>query len=391
MALAARHMRKCVAWLGTLIFLGFLLLPTVDSVFHVAPQVNLMENEPPFVLRFRPDLFLKSWYKLQRGVLEKRFGMRPLLVRLENLLDAVWLRSTSVNESVIVGQGDWLFLSQENKDLNVVADYRGTNLFTPEQLRAWTDEYAARRDWLAARGIRYLVLVAPNKHTVYPEYLPKIYNKVSPFGRTDQLVAALTKAGVEVLDLRPTLLAAKAQVRGRAKLYYRTDAHWTPLGAHAGYVAVVRFLEKWFPGISKGADAGLVIDYPQQFSGELGLMLALGDKYHERKQQVSLTTPRQAVALPAKAYGPRYFQPSLLMETGNARLPKALVFRDSFVEALYPFLSEHFSRVLYLWPFPSTVNQRRYFDRAAIEEEKPNLVVDAFVERYFTMPPAKTH
>lgn len=388
MSLVLGRFRKLIPWLASLVFLAFLVLPTLDSVFHLSPRVNLMESEPAPVLLFTRGNFFKSWNRLQRGALEKKFGFRPLLVRLENLLDVWWLRSTPMNQSAVVGRQGWLFLARENKDLNVVDDYRAARLFTPEEIRRWVGEYVTRRDWLAARGIRYLVLVAPNKHTIYPEYLNPAYNKVHAESRTDQLVDALAEAGVDVLDLRPVLLAAKALSQGQAKLYYQTDAHWTPLGAHAAFAALLPRLQQWFPALSGRTAGEVVVDYPFYFKGELALMLALSDKYPEKKQ---FATPRElnrAVVVPSRDYGPQYFQPSLLMETGDPKLPKAVIFRDSFTEALYPFLSEAFSRVLYLWPYPSTVMTRRYFDRKVIEEEKPDLVVDAFVERYFTVPPA---
>lgn len=382
--------RKAIPWIASLVFLVFLVLPGLDSLFDLSPEVNLMENEAPPVLLFSRGNFFKSWNRLQRGALEKKFGFRSLLVRLENLLDVWWLHSTVMNQSVVVGRDDWLFLAQENKDLNVVEDFRATRLFTPEELKRWVDEYVGRRDWLAAQGIRYLVLVAPNKHTIYPEYLLPAYNRVHDFNRTDQLIQALDKAGVDVLDLRPVLLAAKAASRGQAKLYYHTDAHWTPLGAHAGFAAVLGRLKQLFPALSGRTPGEVVVDYPVDFRGELALMLALSDKYPEKKQSATLRAPKRAVKLPSQNYGRHYFQPSLLMETGDPSLPKAVIFRDSFTEALYPFLSEEFSRVLYLWPYPSTPLVRRFFDKKVIEEEKPDLVVDAYVERYFTIPPAPT-
>jgi hypothetical protein len=379
-----------IIWVGTLLFLLFITLPALDSVFDLAPEVNLMESETPALSPFVPGKLFETWSKLQRGALEKKFGFRSLLVRLQNIFDVLWLRSTPSNQSVVVGKEDWLFLAQENKDLNVVEDYRATTLFTPPQLARWVKEYEGRRDWLAARGIRYLVLVAPNKLSVYPEYLAEIYNKVHQYNRTDQLVDALNKAGVDILDLRPVLIRAKVLSQGKDKLYYHTDAHWTPLGAYVGYVALMERLRAWYPNLTAVPRDELVIDFPLEFRGELALMLALSDKYPEMKQTVTTKTPRRAVKVPSAQYGPRYFQSSLLMETGDASLPRAVVFRDSFSEALYPFLSEHFSRILYLWPYPSTPRGRRYFDRKAVEEEKPDLVVDAFVERYFTVPPAES-
>ena len=39
----------------------------------------------------------------------------------------------------------------------------------------------------------------------------------------------------------------------------------------------------------------------------------------------------------------------LVTEIDDPSLPRAVIFRDSFVSRLVPFLSEHFSRAVYLW------------------------------------------
>ena len=147
-------------------------------------------------------------------------------------------------------------------------------------------------------------------------------------------------------------------------------------------------LAHWFPKLNEHNPGDVVVDYPLDFHGELALMLALSDKYPEKKQSAIPHRPRHAVKLPSKDYGRHYFQPSLRMATDDPALPRAVVFRDSFTEALYPFLSEDCSRVLYLWPYPSTPLVRRFFDKKVIEEEKPDVVLDIYVERYFTVPPA---
>ena len=49
---------------------------------------------------------------------------------------------------------------------------------------------------------------------------------------------------------------------------------------------------------------------------------------------------------------------------------------DSFYSRLRPFLSEQFSRVLYIWDW----NMNFYPE--IIEREKPKLVIDEMVERF---------
>ena len=64
----------------------------------------------------------------------------------------------------------------------------------------------------------------------------------------------------------------------------------------------------------------------------------------------------------------------LVTETGDASLPRAVIFRDSFVSPLVPFLSEHFSRAVYLW--------QNDFDANAVLTERPDVVIQEIVGRH---------
>ena len=55
------------------------------------------------------------------------------------------------------------------------------------------------------------------------------------------------------------------------------------------------------------------------------------------------------------------------------RGPRALVFMDSFGPALVPFLSEEFSRVVYLW--------QDNIDPQVVEQERPQVVIQEWVGR----------
>ncbi|MEA4855819.1 alginate O-acetyltransferase AlgX-related protein [Solidesulfovibrio sp.] len=377
--------RKAVTLLGILLFLALICLPVADNLFQVAPDVYLMENDPTPLPDSSLSQIFKSFNVLQRGYLEKTFGFRRLLVRLENILDIFWLHSSNQYQTVIKGKGEWLFLSQENNDLNVIQDYRSVRLFSQEQIARWVDVYRERQDWLAARGIRYLVVVAPNKHTVYPEFLPGQFNKVSPQSRTDQLMVALEAAGIAVLDLRPTMDLVKRQ----ALAYYRTDTHWTTFGAFAGYVQIMKRLGRWFPRFEPEIQGDYDIAILPNLNGGLARMLALGDFFPESRVVFTPRFQRKAVETAESHSVPPYFQPTVSMNTNDPARPSAVVFRDSFAHELIPFLSEHFNKTTYAWPYPSTARDVRYFDKALIEKEKPAVVIDEFVERYFTEFPAK--
>ena len=63
---------------------------------------------------------------------------------------------------------------------------------------------------------------------------------------------------------------------------------------------------------------------------------------------------------------------------GDPRLPKAVVFGDSFSIALRGFLAEDFSRTVIL---QHSIPNALQFDRAAVEAEKPSVVIQELVER----------
>ena len=54
--------------------------------------------------------------------------------------------------------------------------------------------------------------------------------------------------------------------------------------------------------------------------------------------------------------------------------PRAVIFRDSFGSAMIPFLSEHFSRAVYVW--------QNDLDPALVLQERPTVVIQEWVGRH---------
>jgi hypothetical protein len=61
-------------------------------------------------------------------------------------------------------------------------------------------------------------------------------------------------------------------------------------------------------------------------------------------------------------------------------LPRAVVLRDSMAIPLIPLMSENFSRAVYV--------SSRAFDKALIERERPDVVIEELVERSLHAPGA---
>jgi len=84
--------------------------------------------------------------------------------------------------------------------------------------------------------------------------------------------------------------------------------------------------------------------------------------------------PRRAKVVEPVGAAPTAEEGTLITEIDDPSLPRAVVFRDSFVSRLVPFLSEHFSRAVYLW--------QNDFDAAVVEREHPDVVIQEIVGRH---------
>jgi hypothetical protein len=302
------------------------------------------------------------------------FGLRDQLIRWNNLTRVSLLR-VSPSSKVLIGDRGWLFYAAEG----AIDDLRHNHPLTGQELEQWRRVLEERRDWLARKGVRYLVMFAPNKHTIYPEYVPKTYDRVSPDTRYDQLYRYLREqTNLDLVDLREPLLKAKS----RARLYYRRDTHWNDRGAFVAYQAIMEKLSGWFPALRPKPWTAFHLVHYVEPNPDLSLMLGLGEVLPDQEYTMQPRFPRRAQ--PADA-GPGLARelfpdkPPEARECPDAGLPRAVVFRDSFSSSLIPLLSEHFSRSLYLWHCP--------FDTAIIEREHPQVVIEEAVERRLWAPP----
>ena len=133
-------------------------------------------------------------------------------------------------------------------------------------------------------------------------------------------------------------------------------------------------LEGFGGGGDSGALVGLVVGVEgvegQDLAGMIGLKRVL------RENDLTLTPIRQRQARVVEPPGadPADELGRIVTEIPDSPLPRALIFRDSFTSKLAPFLSEHFSRAVYLW--------QNDFDASAVDRERPDVVVQEIAGRH---------
>ncbi len=377
--------RRVAAFLSAFLFVSFLVLPTANTFLVFAPKAVVAESDVGDLPRLTVDP--ASWSKwftvMRRGYLERHFGLRNLLITWNSLMDTFVLASTAPSSQVLVGKDNWLFLAQDG-GRNIIEDFRSPQGLPEEATAAVVGELERRRQWLAKRGIRYLVILAPNKNTVYPDKLPDALRPQAAQAHFQQFVRyARTHSQVEIVDVTPALLEAKKT----RQVFYVTDSHWNANGAFAAYQDIIKPLARDFPAIVPLVRQQFTEEYYSGLPGDLSFMMGLADHLKEdRLLYVNKDWYKARGASYDGSMDPHYFETPQYSLTGNPSLPNAVVFHDSFWWELLPFVAESFNKALYVWLKPQTETEFRFFDAALIERMKPDIVIDEFTERYIVPP-----
>lgn len=262
--------------------------------------------------------------------------------------------------TIAEGQRGWLFLEryQDARPLRFASDLAEWSRTTLPLLRGLM---RSRQDRLSRRGIRLVLVVAPEKSSIYGEFLPAGIVPDLPTA-AERLTAAAVADGIAAVDATGLLGRAK----GTVPVYYDVDSHWTSFAAYRVYRAVLAQMPAHLALTPLGFDAVRYRDRPT--FGDLGVHLQ-----PERAgliQQVEIAGPE--VVPVADTFDDReYAFQQHRCRDGRGR---ALVVRDSFTTFLAPFLSRTFAETTYIAPSNALPDD-------LVEALSPDVVIVQVAER----------
>lgn len=288
-----------------------------------APDIRLEDGR--LNTQFLPQA--GSWF-------EDNFAWRREIVTANAKLRAGIFKE-SAEDGVILGTDGWLYYKDS---LN---DYTGKDQLSDRALYDIARCAKITQDYCSCLGIDYLFTIAPNKATLYPEHMPYYFaHKVSDTSNRIRLQAFLEEEGVHYLDLTQVL---EEEVQRRKEspaeddvlpyLYHKRDSHWTAEGAA---IAAEAILDE--SGTKHRSYADEKCTVKADFQGDLEAMLYPSD-----------VTPEEEVYYdPAPSYTYTgevestfdYFIQTVSDGTGVS----LLMYRDSFGNALLPFLAGNFAQ-----------------------------------------------
>jgi hypothetical protein len=270
-------------------------------------------------------------------------------------------------EQVLRGREGWLFLQRDTND--IVGQHTGRVHMGRPGRHAWRRVLSQRMSLVRRLGIVWVSQIAPDKESVYPEYLPPEIqpSRVRP---VHELLRVGKSVGAPLTYPLEALVAAK----GEGPLYFPTDTHWNQRGAYRAYRALCREL------VGRGQEPTVVgedgIEWiTQPHIGDLGSKL----KPHVEGAGLFAQLDR---------HSSRLVFDNLILNHGRVMIfeqdrpagPSCVAFGESFANQLLVFLKESFRRLVFV--------HTSMLIPEVIGSEAPDVVISLPLERFLISVPS---
>lgn len=345
------------------IFVCCLLLPNLAFLF-LKPYVDTTNYEKR-ELAPKPVLSIENWRQFPQqfeNYANDHAAFKNQFVKLNTLIDLNLFRSVK-SDLVLLGKHNWLFYKSET-DGNPIADYRGTNLYTEQQLKQIAETAVQVNDHFKSQGKEFVLLMIPNKEQIYAEYMPDHIHVESEERRVDQVVRYLNEnTDVRVVYPKNELEKGKEI----APTYYKYDTHWNYFGGFIGLQALMEELK----GSSISPESVQLEELSSEAPRDMADAINLGKYCNDSPNPMVQGYREDVKILTSEETEDAYY----IHKTSTAEDPRSIyVIRDSFSMALFDFLPREFAT--------TTFAHRNTFDPATLKEENPDIVVYQIAERY---------
>ena len=371
----------------SLLFMGALFLGYLGNMtlFGGAERaVTAAENRRPAEFPHWHGVKAKTFFAgVDQYVADRLIKRGAVLSRMNQVLaNDRWYFAMKDADRALFGTDGWVFLGN-NYERTLEKHTEPVNVHRWEARRDAMLAHVARyRAVATAFGADFHVLVGPDKPSVYCRKLPtwflqKPCSQVTEW--TDGLVAALRAAGHAVIYPQAALLKASQA----EQVYYKTDTHWNHAGAGVAYRELMADLKV---PVFEGA---VITHAPSTYRGDLAAISGKGEAL-PIVNSVAANLSMPATRIRWKPVGEAEREAGLLQASSGAN-PKfaaemtnpaaatqkrVLVFCDSFMTAMSPYLNATFTHVLYV-----SRNRAPGDWKALIDAFGPELVIYETVER----------
>ena len=216
--------------------------------------------------------------------------------------------------------------------------------------------------------------IIPSAAEIWADRLPAGAPTADEQAIIDRLYNAVQ---THTVDLSSVLAAHHGE-----ELYYRTDHHWTSLGAYYGYAALMDAMGLEAAPLDESRKVTVSEDFYGTLYSSSGVRWLPPDHIDRyiSDEGVTVTAYPDGTPQPGSLYVDSFLsekdkyssflggnKPLCVIETEHTGAPKVLVIRDSYTDSLAPFLTQNFSEIHLFDPRMNLTSVKDYVEQNEID------------------------
>lgn len=321
-------------------FLIIISLPLIQMNLNIFDTATINEKrEKAQKPAFNKEEGISTYLQNYETYFNDNFGFRENFIKLANTID-VKVFNTSSSSNVILGKNDYLYSAEESND------YNKTNTLSDKDINTILNKLSYFQEKLSAIGIDFIFTIAPNKSTIYPEFMPyKSLNKNAE-SNLDKINSLIDNYSINYINYKKLMLDNKENY----DLYYKRDTHWNLVASTLASNELLNYFSTKY-----NTDFGSVspINIREEVKqGDLDDLLGVKTDTLETICDVNT------------------------LKT-NEKLPKTLVYMDSFYNDVLPSINDFFIQRIDMHNLNSPVHSN-----FPVYSPNSKIVVFEIVERY---------
>ncbi len=314
-------MKKKILLIYIIIFFVVISIPSVGMIWNKTTTTKEKKELASFPTLIKDGSFNKKVFNEYDDYLGDHFAYKQELVTANAIIHSK-LFNESTERQVIKGKEGYLFFRTG------VENYIGENVLTNRQVFNATESLKLIQEYCTNKGIKFAFTIAPNKATLYPKYLPKIYSKqLTDNNSLEKLTISLKENNINYVDL------VKVFKNNDEVLYHKLDSHWNNKGAVLANNTILDYLNKEHNDYS---DTAYTIK--EDYSGDLyNMVYPTGTKkdkqiYYDYNKEFTIDSENNS------------FEDNFVKTTNPYKEGTVMVFRDSYGNSWSQFVAQEYNK-----------------------------------------------
>lgn len=314
-------MKKKILLIYIILFFVVISIPSVGMLWNKTTTSKEKKKLASFPSLIKDGSFNQKVFDEFDDYLADHFAYKEKLVTANAILRSAVFNESAENQ-VIKGKDGYLFFGTG------VENYQGEDVLTNRQVFNATQSLKLIQEYCDSNGIKFAFTIAPNKATLYPNYLPdRYFKRITTNNSLEKLTSSLKENNINYVDL------VSPFKNNNEVLYHKLDSHWNNKGAILANNTILDYLNKPHDDYS---DTAYTIK--EDYSGDLYDMLypsgTKKDKqiYYDYNQEFTIDSKNNS------------FEDNFVKTTNPYKEGTVMVFRDSYGNSWSQFVAQEYNK-----------------------------------------------